>query len=81
MYVSGCCEACVFLKVAVLLGVIANVFVVEPNVTSKKLELLVGGAIGGLSSELTTCPTTKGSEAVPCWASWVAFATTGVGDG
>ena len=51
----------------------------EPKVTSRKLELLAG-AMGGLSSGPTTCPTTKGSEVAPCCANSVGSATTAVGD-
>jgi hypothetical protein len=66
LYVSGCWDACLFRTPFALLTADVEEAVVEPNVTNRKLELLGGGIIGGLSSGLTTCATTKGSEAVPC---------------
>jgi hypothetical protein len=58
LYVSGCWEACRLRRPFAVLMAVVEEASVEPNVTSKKLELLAGGAIGGLSSGLTTCATT-----------------------
>ena len=58
LYVSGCWEACLLRRPLPVLVAVVDEGPVAPNVTNKKLELLAGGAIGGLSSELTTCATT-----------------------